>query len=314
MNILHHKSWHVRTKKNIEKVRRDEQRALEEQTEKARKADIAEQERRIQQLRNKFSVGQSVEQSSQNDKDEPKQRQDGQQASASRPNSKHHVNFFQHEYDNTKNKAHALEKKIEQETWEKKVGILTYLGGNQSGGKSETPWYERLPTQLDNQEIGCREALAIQRDDPLNKIKKELNSRKKDEEDLKKKRQFLLDKQERQERYKNKFNKFRDGYDRLKAPRDRKPTAKPSSERRRSVRSEDERLKSSKDGSLHNRPDAELSEKELQLKLLREKRLKREQKECKKSKDLLVTQSPFFCLDDRQRAYSNQFNPHLARR
>lgn len=306
MNILHHKSWHVRTKKNIEKVRRDEQKALEEQTEKARKADIAEQERRIQQLRNKFSVNQPVEESNQKDKD-------GQQAPvipAVVRSSKQHINFFQHEYDNAKNKAHALEKKIEQETWEKKVGILTYLGGNQSGGKSELPWYERLPTQQDNQAIGCREASAIQRDDPLNKIKKESNARKKDEVDLKKKKQFLLDKQER---FKSKFNKFRDGYDLLKAPKDRRPaTGRSFNDRRRGEAISDSRPESG--GQPDSRPNSELSEKELKLKLLREKRLKREQKESKKSRDLVVTQSPFFCLDDRQRAYTNQFNPHLARR
>ena len=340
MNILHHKSWHVRTKKNIEKVRRDEQRALEEQIEKARKADIAEQERRIQQLRSKFSVSQPDDHQSdkghnhQNDKGHdqlhqqisnnpirPKNdvRQNDQDADQQVPavRGKQHINFFQPEYETTKNKAHALEKKIEQETWEKKVGILTYLGGNQPGGKSELPWYERLPTQLDNQQaIGCREASAIQREDPLSKIKTELNRRKKDEEDLKKRKQFLLD---RKERSANKFNKFRDGYNRLKTNR------RPDDRRRRSetsggssaMRPEESNQKDSQKDSQSqpdNRPDSELSEKELKLALLRQKRLKREQKEQKKSKDLAVTQSPFFCLDDRQRAYLNQFNPHLARR
>lgn len=335
MNILHHKSWHVRTKKNIEKVRRDEQRALEEQTEKARKADIAEQERRIQQLRSKFSVSQPDDQLHRNAKDDgqlhPNAKDDGQLHSKAKDDGQHlpvvqsskqHINFFQPEYENTKNKAHALEKKIEQEAWEKKVGILRYLGGDQSSGKNELPWYEQLPTRLDNQAIGCKEASAIQRHDPLNKIKTELNRRRKDEEDLKKRKQLLLN---RKERFDSKFNKFRD--DRMKTSTNRKPNDRRSSERRRSesrttsgssgMRPEDGRLKGSQTtaGSQpDNRPDSELSEKELKLKLLREKRLKREQKEQKKSKDLVVTQSPFFCLDDRQRAYSNQFNPHLARR
>ena len=53
MNILRHKSWHVRTKKNIARVRRDEENAKKEEEQRQWKIDNAEKSARIEYLRNK---------------------------------------------------------------------------------------------------------------------------------------------------------------------------------------------------------------------------------------------------------------------
>ncbi|CAO3689338.1 unnamed protein product [Rhizopus microsporus] len=51
MNILHHKSYHVYNKKNIEKVRKDEEAAAAKEKEKQKRIELAESEARLELLR-----------------------------------------------------------------------------------------------------------------------------------------------------------------------------------------------------------------------------------------------------------------------
>lgn len=157
MNILPHKSWHVRTKKNIERVRRDEEKAAEEEKEKQRRIALAEQEARTDLLRKKAKT--RALPSSTDDhaalfranltgdtKDE------SIQYSASKDlvvpglgDTREHMNFFKELEDGLvkqgKNKEHEADKKKEQEELEKRIGLLTYLGQTALDNKESAPWY-----------------------------------------------------------------------------------------------------------------------------------------------------------------------------
>jgi len=164
MNILPKKRWHVRTRDNIARVRRDEAKAAEEEKEKQRRALLAEQETRTAVLRKRARERQGIEDSIPESKKKNVAIETHYElvfrngACISVPvteekntvqfSSSGHVNFFtnleegQH-IEGTKNKEHENENKAEQEEYEKKIGLLTYLGQGSKEASGESPWYEK---------------------------------------------------------------------------------------------------------------------------------------------------------------------------
>lgn len=116
LNLLHHKSWHVYSKDNRERVRKDEEEAGKVEKEKESRAIKAEQERRMEQLR----ASKKGEKETQED------------------NRNQHVNLF-HDFDQSV--VLVDERAEEQRKWEDKHTM--YLGETKDG-KKDVPWYNQV--------------------------------------------------------------------------------------------------------------------------------------------------------------------------
>lgn len=114
MNILPKKSWHVRNKKNIERVRRDEAEAARIEGIEKDRILRAEQEARIRELQARAGVSQLVQ--------------------------AEHINLFQNTLDHqqTTNKDYEREKREEDAKWQQKVGLINKLVKSDDVNK---PWY-----------------------------------------------------------------------------------------------------------------------------------------------------------------------------
>ncbi|KAJ3055754.1 hypothetical protein HK097_009407 [Rhizophlyctis rosea] len=142
LNILQHKSWHVYSEKNREKVRRDEEKARVEEAKKAERALQADREARLNTLRanskaRNLDPGDTYEQLH-NAPNEPPQ----------------HINFFPElETGRSASRGNAeleAERKAEKAKEEQKH---TWYFGETRDGKKEVPWYAtkdmKAPTRTD---------------------------------------------------------------------------------------------------------------------------------------------------------------------
>ncbi|EDO46013.1 predicted protein [Nematostella vectensis] len=175
MNILPKKSWHVRNKDNVERVRRDEENARLEEEKKAKRAALAEQEARTASLRAKSRSGAG------------NQKEDGSTALVKASSEKpRHLNFFQDIEDGLKqgsNAEYEAEREAEQEKQEKAIGLLTYLGQSASEKHSERPWYLKSGSKSTSQpksdeDHDLRDAKRKDAMDPLKSMTKYLEARK----------------------------------------------------------------------------------------------------------------------------------------
>ncbi|KAM3721256.1 Leukocyte receptor cluster member [Dirofilaria immitis] len=147
MNILPKKKWHVRTKENVARVRHDQKKAKEQDEAVTERAQLAEQEYKVNLLRQNAERIDTTHGLGKN----------GTVDNNAQFTSSRHVNLFadlETEYRKNlgiRNQEYELEKKKEQEEYEKKIGILQYLGQCSSEFMKEKPWYEKIPTRKENE-------------------------------------------------------------------------------------------------------------------------------------------------------------------
>jgi len=331
MNILPHKSWHVRTKKNIARVRKDEAAAAENEKEKQRRIQLAAQESRTSFPRDRASK--RIEESGEGLPIPLSQVADVTQSDG-------HINFFQDLEDGKKldsevNKEYEKEKKKEQEDYEKKIGYLVHLGQNSIEQTKERPWYEtstvarhsviqnKPPTvPISSETTQVKLAQLKEFEDPLKDIRKYLStSSVKKALETEKSRKSQLDSPLPSSSTLHDDRK-------IKHIHRRKRQAKSKKGKKKRSRRESHTSESSSDS------ESEEHQKKRQLEQLRSERLEREREERRKSEKLLATLRGEVPIGEQpapltlsrsvttgrppaptmmKQKYNSQFNPQLAR-
>uniref|UniRef100_A0AC35TQM1 Cir_N domain-containing protein n=1 Tax=Rhabditophanes sp. KR3021 TaxID=114890 RepID=A0AC35TQM1_9BILA len=128
MNILPKKSWHVRKKENVWRVRKDEKKAAEEEQCRLDKIQKAEHEFKINQLRNKKG---------------------GDAGCCSKTlDSIFSQNEIEHTTTTT-NKDYQKEKNAEVDKHESKLGIKKYFAEDTNEFKKTQSWYEKPSAKME---------------------------------------------------------------------------------------------------------------------------------------------------------------------
>ncbi|XP_047026827.1 leukocyte receptor cluster member 1 homolog [Helicoverpa zea] len=282
MNILPKKRWHVRTKENIARVRKDEAEAAEKEKQEKLRVERADREARLQVLKQKsrqklqeFGID-----------DEPKSKKE---------ETTEHINLFTNLEDaiKTTNKDHDNDVKEKKEEYEKKIGYLTYLGQDTNEALGKKNWYEVPPeTARGSRSTDIKDTydkLVLKDADGKPKIKE---SDEKNGEIGWKKKQML-----------DPMNAFKHLHD--YSYKDKKKTVTKDVTEKRSKHKKKEKK--------HKKED-----KDAKLQKLREARLKREQQERHRTelflKGLHNPSKPETVQDTGIKPkYNSQFNPELAR-
>lgn len=219
-----------------------------------------------------------------------------------------HVNFFtnleegQH-IEGTKNKEHERENKAEQEEYEKKIGLLTYLGQGSKEASGESPWYEKpsLLKSLQKEEVDLKSEKLKEMFDPLRVVRHHLGITEKSTPTASRTLGDL--------RFPSKNLSIT-------------PSPKAKKSKKKKKKKSKKRSETSSDSS-----DTEDDDKKIKLALLRAKRLQREKEERLKSDKLFASiygesssekpkdQSTELEAKPRPvvRKYNSQYNPDLAR-
>ncbi|KRY38754.1 Protein Hook -like protein 3 [Trichinella spiralis] len=136
MNILPKKRWHVRTKDNVAKVRRDIAQAEVEERQRLARVQLAEQEARTRFLISK--VEHLI----------PKQRNNI--VTVDQSDASGHVNLFadlefQESTNFGLNREAEQEKRLLKEKEERRIGLLKYLGEGSSEYTKKLAWWQQVP-------------------------------------------------------------------------------------------------------------------------------------------------------------------------
>ncbi|XP_049808193.1 leukocyte receptor cluster member 1 homolog [Schistocerca nitens] len=313
MNILPKKRWHVRTKENIARVRRDEAKAAEEEKERQRRALLAEQEARTALLRKKA-------------------RKDGGQSpdegGIQITNKAQHVNLFDDLEEgkivsSLKNEEHEREIKEEKEKYEKQIGYLTYLGQDTVEATGKIPWYDKVPDRKKAEPLMGMDAEVSTKskllNDPLRDIRKYLGVK---EEQYLNKKNKTADANKKVSAHTsiidNNLDTYKKHKDRKKKHKKNKKVKKKHKKHRKSKRiSSDESSEVNSEVS----SDEDQHDQKPNLEQLRAERLKREAEEKRKAEALLARLRGETVEEEKtetiavpvKQKYNSQFNPELAR-
>ena len=360
MNILPKKRWHVRTKDNIARVRRDEAKAAEEAKELEKRIKLADQEARTSYLRKKAQekkpnldeLGLEVFQG------EDKQllsSSDTVEHSSSVLAPSGHVNFFQHleegESTSTTNKDRENEEKKEKEEYEKKIGLLTYLGQDTHELTGEKSWWQKIPENREvpsnvEEETNDKQKKNLDILDPLSSVRMHLGckgvqkiverSETKEHKHLfkKKKRKRRSSsscdtdeekskkKSKKRDKDKNRTRKHSSDLKRKKKKKSSKHKSKKKiSKNETSTDDSESDSKSKKRESKDGNPISEKDAKRLKLERLRMERIEREKKSKARRNELLYGSSheskkgslTESKASEPNRKYNSQFNPQFAK-
>ena len=234
-----------------------------------------------------------------------------------------HVNFFSEleagEDTGTTshgNKDREVEKKKEQEEYEKKIGLLTYLGQDTNELTGEKSWWQKIPedrkrkktqNETDNSDDDSDKNQSLSKHsklkdslDPLNTVRKYLGT-----EGI----QNIVKKS----KSKSKLNSSNQKH--------KKKKSKSKSKKSKKSKKKKKYHRSDSDSDSDKNSVQEKVEKQLKLEKLREERLKREAKERDRANHVLygtpLQKTKVDKTDpnnpDNARKYNSQFNPHIAK-
>lgn len=284
--------WHVRTKENIARVRKDEAEAAEKERQEKLRIEQADREARLSVLKHKSKL-KLQEYGIQEPELEPKEQ-----------GTAEHINLFANFEDavKTTNKEHEKDIKEKKEEYEKKIGYLTYLGQDTNEALGKKNWYEVPPETAGASRSSdikdTYDKLVLKDQDGKPKIKEP--DEKNGEVGWKKKQ--MLDP----------MNAFKHLHDNTyKSKKNAIPNAKPKTETHITVD-----IKHKHKNKKHKKDKSDDKQKKLQK--LREARLKREQQEKYRTELFLKgLHNPQPIEVEKEvglkAKYNSQFNPELAR-